>query len=171
MTTGFFIGRFQPLHNGHLKVIKKALDEVNLLIIAIGSTEKSYLKDNPFTTGERVEMIKRTLDNEGIDAGKYLIIPIRDINNYSTWVSHVEMYCPKFTVVYTGSPITKMLFENKGNGYVVKYVKKVEGISSSIVREKMLKRENWQELIPEKVVEFLNGIDSEKRIKDIAVKD
>ena len=44
---GLFIGRFQPLHNAHLKDIKDALKEVDVLTIGIGSSNKQRTSDNP----------------------------------------------------------------------------------------------------------------------------
>ena len=34
---GLLIGRIQPLHNGHIKVIQETLKEVDEIIIGIGS--------------------------------------------------------------------------------------------------------------------------------------
>ena len=36
-TVGIFIGRFQPLHNAHLHIIKEALLDVDHLLLFIGS--------------------------------------------------------------------------------------------------------------------------------------
>jgi len=168
MTIGFYIGRFQPFHNGHMSVIKKALEEVDKLIIGIGSAEKCYTKDNPFTTGERIDMITAALQE--VNPNKYLIIPVRDIDRYGMWVSHVEMLCPKFDTVYTGSPITKMLFE-KREGYEIKEVSKVFDFSATEIRMKMLNSEDWQGLLPDSVVEYLKKMDVEKRIKEVMAKD
>ena len=44
---GILIGRMQPLHNGHIEVIKKILNEVDEIIIGIGSAQISHeLKDH-----------------------------------------------------------------------------------------------------------------------------
>ncbi|MEM0023032.1 MAG: adenylyltransferase/cytidyltransferase family protein, partial [Archaeoglobaceae archaeon] len=44
-----FIGRFQPYHLGHHEVVKKILEEVDELIIGIGSAQESHSLENPFT--------------------------------------------------------------------------------------------------------------------------
>ena len=59
------IGRFQPLHNGHLEVIRKVASECDRMIIGIGSAQYSHLTDNPFTAGERYLMVSETLRDEG----------------------------------------------------------------------------------------------------------
>ncbi len=58
---GLLIGRFQPFHKGHLYVIGKIAEEVDEIIIGIGSAQKSHCLDNPFTAGERLMMIKKAL--------------------------------------------------------------------------------------------------------------
>ena len=62
-----FIGRFQPLHNVHVQIIKRALDIADKVIIIIGSAKKPRTFENPFTEVERKEMIVATLMDEGLD--------------------------------------------------------------------------------------------------------
>lgn len=158
-----FIGRFQPFHKGHLSVVKDIYNQSAKIIIGIGSAEDSFLPENPFTAGERYEMIERTLEAEGLDMSKIAIIPVRNINNYALWVKHVTLLLPKFEVVYTGSSIVRELFEKDGT-YEVLPVKKELEISATMVREKMLKSEEWEDLVPDAVVEYLKKIKGEERI-------
>ena len=51
------MGRFQPFHLGHLDLVKQILDECDEVIIAITSSQFNYLEKDPFTSGERIEMI------------------------------------------------------------------------------------------------------------------
>ena len=60
-----FVGRFQPFHNGHIHAIGEILEESDELIIVVGSAQMSHEPDNPFTAGERLEMI-RLADRRGI---------------------------------------------------------------------------------------------------------
>ena len=111
MTTGLFIGRFQPFHKGHLQDIKEALKEVDELIIAIGSSQFSHTEENPFSVDERIEMIEDTLIAN--DISDYTIFPIPDIGNDSKWVEHIELIVPQFDVVFTGNELTEKLFREK----------------------------------------------------------
>ncbi len=36
---GIFVGRFQPVHKGHMEVIKGILQDVDELVIIIGSSQ------------------------------------------------------------------------------------------------------------------------------------
>ncbi len=66
---GLLVGRFQPFHHGHLAVVRevraKRPDEE--LILGIGSAQESFTWKNPFTSGERMEMVSRALHEAGVD--------------------------------------------------------------------------------------------------------
>ena len=53
-----FIGRFQPFHKGHLKIIQQASETYDQILVGIGSSQYSHTVDNPFTAEERTEMIE-----------------------------------------------------------------------------------------------------------------
>ena len=82
-----FIGRFQPLHNGHLKVIQQLSKDFDELIIGIGSSQYSNTLDNPFSSDERKQMIEKSLNRFNIN--KYNIVLIPDIHNPPKWADHV----------------------------------------------------------------------------------
>ena len=163
MTTGLFIGRFQPFHLGHLSDIKDALKEVDELVIAIGSSQHSGTKENPFSTEERIKMIEDTLIGENM--GNYTIYPIPDIGNDKKWVEHVEVLIPKFGVVFTGNELTERLFKEKN--YKVRRVKFIEGITATEIRKRMISNESWEELVPLEVIKCIEELDGASRVKDI----
>ena len=53
-----YIGRFQPLHNAHLEIIRRAKSLADNVIIIIGSAYQPRTYKNPFTTEERISMIQ-----------------------------------------------------------------------------------------------------------------
>ena len=163
MTTGFFLGRFQPFHLGHLQDIRDALKEVDQLIIGIGSSQHSDTKENPFSTEERIRMIEDSLIEAEIS--NYTIFPIPDINNHAKYAEHVEVLIPKFDIVFTGSDFTEKLFKEKG--YKIKKIKIVEETSSTDIRKKILNNEDWQSLVPKAIVKYLEEIKGIERIKKI----
>lgn len=166
MKTALFIGRFQPFHLGHLSVIKKALAEVDFLIIGIGSAEDNFTPQNPFTAGERFEMIKNTLDKEKINPQKYCILPFRNINNYALWCQHVKLLAPPFQIVYTGSSLVKRLFENEKK-YKIKDIKKEIDICAAKIRQGMLEKGDWEKFVPKEVAKKIKELDGTKRIEEI----
>jgi bifunctional NMN adenylyltransferase/nudix hydrolase len=54
---GVLIGRFEPFHNGHLSLVKFALQNVEELIIILGSCNVAKSIKNPWSADERKEMI------------------------------------------------------------------------------------------------------------------
>ena len=116
MSRGIFIGRFQPFHLGHIAAIRFAFKKVDELSIVVGSSQASYELHNPFTAGERISMIKDSLNEDGmIDCKKTLIIPVPDTNIHSTWTHSVDMLVPKYDIVFTNNTFTGYLFVQRNN--------------------------------------------------------
>jgi len=114
VTRGLYVGRFQPFHIGHLDAIKAVLKEVDELVIVIGSAQYSHKPNNPFTAGERLVMVRHALQEAKIADSKVWIVPVPDVHLHMLWVSAVEGYTPKFTVVFTNEPLTRRLFSEAG---------------------------------------------------------
>lgn len=60
----FIIGRFQPFHIGHLKLIEEAKKYGKRVIVLIGSANLAPSIKNPFSFEERSEIIKSVVDVE-----------------------------------------------------------------------------------------------------------
>ena len=58
-----FVGRWQPFHKGHKRLIETVLKKGKPVVIAIRDTEISH--DNPYTATERRVMIRRALKKYG----------------------------------------------------------------------------------------------------------
>ena len=168
---GILIGRMQPVHNGHMEVIKEILSEVDEIIIGIGSAQLSHELKDPFTAGERVLMMNQALAEAGVDPSRYYIIPMQDINFNAIWPSHVEMLTPPFNIVYSGNPLVKQLFREEG--YEVKQPPLYDRLhlSGTEVRRRILNDENWQELVPNATVELIHEIDGVERIRNLAKRE
>lgn len=61
---GVYIGRFQPFHKGHLETVKKMLQLCETIIISVGSHNRPKTIKNPWSSDERIEMIKTALIEE-----------------------------------------------------------------------------------------------------------
>ena len=168
---GLFIGRFQPFHLGHLAAIKDVLEEVDELVIVIGSAQYSHNLNNPFTAGERLTMIRKALEEAKIDYSRVWIVPVSDVHLHMMWVSAVEGYTPSFDIVYSNEPLTRRLFIEAG--YKVKAIRFHERklYSSTEIRERMLKNENWEKLVPKSVATFIREIDGVNRLRDLTKSD
>ena len=168
---GILIGRMQPVHNGHVEVIKKILDEVDEIIIGIGSAQLSHEVKDPFTAGERIVMMTQALAEIDIDPSRYYIIPMQDINFNALWVSHVKMITPPFSIVYSGNSLVKQLFSEEGFEVRQPPLYDRLHLSGTEVRRRILEDKNWQELVPDATVELLSEIDGVTRLKNLSVKE
>lgn len=84
-----YIGRFQPFHTGHLRVILYALTLTKRLVICIGSATGPRTLRNPWTFNERVQIIKNSLHPS--ELGRVDFQPISDHTyNDPAWVVQVE---------------------------------------------------------------------------------
>ena len=168
---GIFVGRFQPPHKGHLGAIKNILKKVDELVIIVGSSQYSHRLNNPFTTGERIIMIRRALEEEGIQSSRYWIIPVPDVQLHMLWVSQIVGYSPKFEVVYTNEPLTRRLFIEAGfKVEPVPFIKR-RIYSATEIRKRMLNGKNWEELVPKSVVHFIKEVDGVARLRDLTKTD
>ncbi len=74
MKPALFIGRFQPLHEGHKKLFQTVLDEGKNIVIALRDTEIS--ETDPFTVEQRTQMIYGAFP----DRDRVQVISIPDIS-------------------------------------------------------------------------------------------
>ena len=165
---GLLIGRYQPFHKGHLEVIKNILNEVDDLIIGIGSAQISHTLDNPFTAGERMTMISGVLREEGFTNRCYYIIPIPDLWNNALWVNHVKSLTPAFNIAYTGNPLAQRLFREGGVEVRVQPPFDRVKYSGTEIRKRMLNGDNWQILVPEATIRVVESIRGVERLRDIS---
>jgi len=167
---GLYIGRFQPFHKGHLEALKWILQREDEVIIGIGSAQFSHTLDNPFTVGERIEMIRRTLIAENL-LNRCIITPIPDIGQHSLWVSVVKQYCPRFDRVYTNGPLTRRLFIEAG--YQVLDIPRFnrEKYDGTRIRRLMVEGGPWAELLPAPVASFIIEVGGVERLKSLIGDD
>ncbi len=160
------LGRFQPFHNGHLKIVKDMVREAEYIVIAIGSAQFSHSLENPFTAGERITMISRALVKEGIE--NYHLVAVEDLHRYAVWVSHVTSQVPKFDVVYAHNPLSLRLFKEGGYKVVELELYEPDKYSGTEIRRRMIVGERWRDLVPEAVAELVDEINGVERLKDLA---
>lgn len=89
------IGRFQPIHNGHLANFLQASDIADKVIVLVGSSHQPQTPKNPFTFSERKDMIEESISEamgpysgRGSDLSVY---PLRDFKySNNSWISEAQ---------------------------------------------------------------------------------
>jgi cytidyltransferase-like protein len=162
------LGRFQPFHLGHAKLVDAAIDysnEIALPIrIVIGSANLPESLDNPWTWQERKQMICcwLTANHPNVEVD---VVAVPDINDPPNWVAHAEKYHGIAGVLFTSDEKTADLYRG-ANWQVVESPLQVrdslEGwrIRSTLkmlstVSEKEASLSVMAETIPEEVAELL----------------
>jgi nicotinamide-nucleotide adenylyltransferase len=116
-------------------------------------------------------MTRRALKEGGIDYSLVWIVPVPDVHLHMMWVSAVEGYTPSFQIVYSNEPLTRRLFMEAG--YKVKSIRLFDRklYSSTEIRMKMARGENWEKLVPKSVAAFIREIDGINRLQDLNKTD
>lgn len=85
-----FIGRFQPFHNGHYEVIKRALRLADKVIIIFGSARRARTIKNPWNVAERQVMVSACFPKE-VAAGRIVFASVVDrAYNDQQWAAEVQ---------------------------------------------------------------------------------
>ncbi len=165
-------GRFQPVHLGHIEVIKWALDKVDELIVAVGTAQESHTVVNPFTAGERVVMLRLAMEEFGLDMRRIYIIPVPDILMNSVWVSYLQLYVPKFRYGVARNPLVVRLFKEAGYEVLTPPPYERDRYSSTKIRRMMLAGDpSWRKLVPSSVARFIDEVDGERRLREVLGSD
>jgi nicotinamide-nucleotide adenylyltransferase len=162
---GLIIGRFQPLHWGHVRLIEWVKADGAVPHIGIGSSQFAHTRDNPFTAQERRRMIEAADKALGLKVGPIFEVP--DIFDDTRWVEHVEQCVGKFDVVYSNNEWTSGLFTAAGYEVRPAPLFERERLEGAKIRQLIKERglEAVAELIPEPVMAILRDLDAEKRIR------
>jgi nicotinamide-nucleotide adenylyltransferase len=165
---GFYIGRFQPFHNGHHHMVEEIAGEVDELVLGIGSAGDSHTPRNPFTAGERVMMVTKSVAE--FDLTTY-VVPIEDLDRNSVWVSHVRSMSPHFEVAYSNNPLVIQLFREAGVEVRQSPMFNREVLEGTELRERMRADRRWRHLVPDAVVDVIEEVGGIERIQRVSASD
>lgn len=83
------IGRFQPVHFGHQRLIEEALRAAERVIVVVGSDRKPRSVKNPFTFDERERMVRASL--RGAEQMRVSVIGVGDSPyNDQLWIASIQ---------------------------------------------------------------------------------
>jgi cytidyltransferase-like protein len=174
---GLAVMRMQPLHKGHFALIVRMLEEMDLVIIGLGSIQESKTLSNPFTPKQRREMIEQVFGKTG-KSSKIKIVELKDIGacNPITWSSFVfgkidGMNLPTPNHYYAGSNHDADWFnsinEEFGTGtldiHIVDRLTETICMSATEIRKSIISGStDWLEYTPTSVSDYIiNNFPSE----------
>ena len=109
---GVIIARLQPIHNGHLELIRQALNENDKVLVLVGSADKLN-KRNPIPINMRLDMATEAIhETFGADeANRVIVSPLDDLtdesDNSHDWGFYLYSKIvgitrsPEFTIYYS----------------------------------------------------------------------
>jgi nicotinamide-nucleotide adenylyltransferase len=129
------------------------------------------LEKDPFTAGERIDMIHDSLKESNIDLSRCFIVAIENQFNIATWASYLKAALPHFDKVYSGNEYVKMLLADSAIDVVSpKFLDRMQ-YNATRIRSMIKSDDNWQNLVPNAVVKFLQKINGKKRLDIISKSD
>ena len=171
MSVGVIIARIQPIHRGHLELIRQALNENEQVLLLVGSADKLN-KRNPIPIALRLQLATEAIAEEfGEEAKRVTITPLVDLtdesDNSHDWgfylYSHIVgiTKSPAFTIYYSdGFEIIMQWFPNFITRDFISFKLNARGtihnnLSATKVREMIMRNDidGLKDAVPDCVLE------------------
>ena len=162
---GLIVGRFQPVHWGHVRLIEMVKADGSEVHLGIGSSQFAGTRENPFSAAERRRMLDAANSALGLKVARIDEVP--DIFDDDRWVEHVEACCGDFDVIYSNNEWTASLFANAGYEVRPATLFDREHFEGAKLREQVRASglAAVADLVPAPVMQVLKELDAEKRIR------
>ncbi|MFX1390347.1 MAG: nicotinate-nucleotide adenylyltransferase [Promethearchaeota archaeon] len=179
---GVIHGRFQVLHNDHIKYLLAGKRLCNYLVVGITNPDPSLTKAsnanphrstliaNPLTYYERYIMLQSALLEQNLQYSEFSIVPF-PINIPELLKYYVPIDAVFFLTIYDDwGRQKKRFFKSLGLNIHILWEVSLEnkGISSSDVRENMVKGKQWEHLVPKSVASLMKDWDISNRLKKLS---
>ena len=168
---GLMMGRFQPFHLGHLDLVRQILKDCDEVIIAVTSSQFNYLEKDPFTAGERIEMIHDSIKESDLDLNRCIILSLENQFNIATWVSYLKSMLPHFDKVFSGNDYVKMLLADSKIEVVAPEFLDRKQFNATKIRSMIICDEEWEKIVPPAVSNFIKKINGNNRLEIINKSD
>ncbi|MEM4506849.1 MAG: nicotinamide-nucleotide adenylyltransferase [Acidilobaceae archaeon] len=167
-------GRFQPFHLGHVALTKWALYELGFeeIVFLVGMASENYTPRNPFTAGERIEMIRLSLNDERIPLEKVVTATIRTMEINIGNMFYVLSYVPKVEAILTRNPIIAKMARDAGLKTIVPPSFNRDEWRGEVIRLKIARGDDsWKKAVTPSTAEFVEEIGGIERIRTILSHD
>lgn len=167
--TGVIHGRFQVLHHDHLRYLLAGKALCRHLVVGVTNPDptltrpepedphRSAAAANPLSYYERQQLVRAALEEVGVPAGEYTIVPF-PINVPELYAHYAPLDAVFFLTIYDEWGRRKLRrFEELGLRTHVLWEREEggKGISGTEVRRRMARGEPWRDLVPASVAALL----------------
>lgn len=177
---GVIHGRFQVLHNDHLKYLLAGKKKCEHLVIGITNPDPSMTaKDeadnarsdplaNPLTYYERFRMVRAALTETGLSMEEFSVVPF-PINFPELYRYYVPLDATFYLTIYDAWGEKKLtMFTELGlkTGVLWRCSREEKGLSSTDIRRMIANGEEWQHLVPPSVAGLVKEFDLAGRLRE-----
>lgn len=163
---GLYLGRFQPLHNGHAWAIEWILERCEKLYIVVGSAQTGNEKKNPFTYEERKKMLVAFLRSRKL-LSRCTILPLPDFFDNDKWFAELTRIAPDFTVAFSNNSIVIDILRSKKKKILpLSFFEKTKNEGTRI-RKRMIFGDKWKSCVPSEVEKIILAIGGIKRVRNL----
>ncbi len=166
-------GRFQPFHKGHLAIVEWAMDRgFEEIVFLVGMASENYTPRNPFTAGERIEMIRLSLRDRGIPLERAITATIRTLETSIGSVYYVLSYVPRVDAILTRNPVISKIFLDAGINVVEPPVFNRGEWRGERIRELIARGDPaWKDAVTPSTARFIEEIGGVDRIRWSLARD
>ncbi len=180
---GVIHGRFQVLHNDHLKYLLAGKARCKHLFVGITNPDPSQTREdpadpqrsdpvaNPLTYYERYTLLRATFDEAAVPCADFSIVPF-PINLTELYKYYVPMDAIFYLTIYDQWGWRKLeLFKSLGMKTEVMWEKPPEekGLSGAEIRKRMIAGEPWEHLVPPAAAKLLKKWGVQERLMALSV--
>jgi nicotinamide-nucleotide adenylyltransferase len=157
------VARWQPVHAGHVPVLRALCDRADRAVIGIGSANRHTAR-TPFSLAETADMIRLVLDGRD----NYDLLPIPDLDDGPRWREMVVEMLGPLDLFVTANPYVWSLLED-----AYPLVKPVElipaeagvAVDGTMVRREMARGDGWRALVPDRVAAYITARQLDERFR------
>jgi len=179
--TGVIHGRFQVLHNDHLKYLMAGKSRCRHLVVGITNPDpsltgqeisdphRSDLFANPLTYYERYMMVRAVLKAEGIPSEAFSVVPF-PINFPELFKYYVPLDATFFLTIYDDWGKKKLgRFRSLGLNVEILWERPLaeKGISGNQIRLRMVQDKPWEDLVPESTRRLMKMWNFPARLREL----
>ena len=166
---GVIHGRFQILHNDHVKYLLAGKERCQHLVVGITNPDPSMTREdpsdarrsspqaNPLTYYERYRMIDKVLADQGLARHQFSIVPF-PINLPDLYGYYLPMDAVFFLTIYDRWGEKKLaMFKELGlqTEILWRRLPDEKGLSASTIRQLIADGGHWQDMVPPAVVSLV----------------
>jgi len=169
-----YFGRFQPFHKGHLAVVEWILSELGVdeIVVLVGMASESYTFRNPFTAGERIEMIRLSFVDASIPLDRLITATLHTLETSIGCAQYVLSFVPRVDYVVIGNPSVAKIFEDSGARVVRPPSFRRSEWNGTRIRLLMARGDPaWRDSLTPSTAEFIESIGGPGRLSLLAASD